>query len=171
MSLYRPSRPREHRPAWRELELKFAPGFQTWLQQNCAELNGLSILGGTMLRFISGWFFGDDEDAPRRRSRFLEQLIPTAKTCDAVHYDDAETAAAYAFQHLLERYRRTWRVLDGLLTRAALPLGTYGVNLLDVGTGPAPTVYAIQDFYACLAEYAADSRASYTAVCRQAYDR
>jgi hypothetical protein len=36
---------------------------------------------------------------------------------------------------------------------AALPLGKEGVRILDVGTGPAPTPYAISDFYELLRDY------------------
>jgi hypothetical protein len=36
---------------------------------------------------------------------------------------------------------------------AVLPLGTRGVKTLDVGTGPAPALYAIGDFYRSLTEF------------------
>ena len=39
-----------------------------------------------------------------------------------------------------------------------LPLGNEGVNILDVGTGPAPTPYAIQDFDYQLRSYGIDNQ-------------
>jgi hypothetical protein len=56
--------------------------------------------------------------------------------------------------HLLERYRRTWRVLVELTRTRDLPLARYGVRTLDVGTGPAPVLYAVNDFYGALTRFA-----------------
>jgi hypothetical protein len=35
-----------------------------------------------------------------------------------------------------------------------LPLGVRGIRALDIGTGPAPALYAIEDFYRALSEFA-----------------
>jgi hypothetical protein len=61
---------------------------------------------------------------------------------------------AYAYVHFLERYRRTWVTLDKLTEFAVLPLASRGVRVLDVGTGPACSLYAIEDFYAAVREFA-----------------
>jgi ribosomal protein RSM22 (predicted rRNA methylase) len=50
---------------------------------------------------------------------------------------------AYAYVHLLERYRRTWSALKYMCKVAALLLGTRGIRVLDVGSGPGPSVYAV----------------------------
>jgi hypothetical protein len=68
-------------------------------------------------------------------------------------YEKPFAVEAYAFQHLLDRYWRTWEVLEELTRAAALPLGKEGVRVMDVGTGPAPTPYAIADFYRALRQF------------------
>lgn len=82
--------------------------------------------------------------------------IPEVRSCcsDPRTFDKPFAVHAYAYVHLLERYRRTWAALKYLLKVSVLPLGAQGVRTLDVGTGPAPSLYAIDDFYRILIEYA-----------------
>lgn len=61
--------------------------------------------------------------------------------------------AAYSWLHLLDRYVRTWLALEQLLRDRLLPMGKYGVRVLDVGTGPGPSAFAAHDFYDSLSDY------------------
>ena len=62
---------------------------------------------------------------------------------DQATYELPGAAEAYAWLHLLDRYTRTWIALERLVENRCLPLGKYGVNALDVGTGPGPAAFAI----------------------------
>ena len=62
-------------------------------------------------------------------------------------------AEAYAYVHMLDRYWRTWDVLIELTKEGALPVGSRGVDVLDVGTGPASTPYALHDYYTLLRRF------------------
>ena len=66
-------------------------------------------------------------------------------------------ARAYAWLHLLDRYVRTWLALQWLLERSILPMGREGVRVLDVGTGPGPSAFAVHDFFAAMVKYAEGS--------------
>jgi hypothetical protein len=66
-------------------------------------------------------------------------------------------SAAYAWLHLLDRYARTWSALETLVTACCLPLAKGGVRVLDVGTGPGPSAFAVHDFYAAMTEFAAQT--------------
>jgi hypothetical protein len=74
--------------------------------------------------------------------------IPVVHKCCSVPgiFDNPWAVHAYAYVHLLERYRRTWTVLKYLSSVAVLPLGVRGVRTLDIGTGPAPALFAIPIF-------------------------
>jgi hypothetical protein len=85
---------------------------------------------------------------------FGSRLISAVRSCDDLDYNDHRSTIAYAYLHMLERYRRTWDVLTDLLKVGALPAPRYGVNYIDVGTGPAPTLFATQDFYATICNIA-----------------
>jgi len=71
-------------------------------------------------------------------------------------YEQDTAALAYAHVHLLERYRRFWDVLVCLLDAAVLPMSDKGLEVLDVGTGPAPALFAVSDFYQALQDFASE---------------
>ena len=48
-------------------------------------------------------------------------------------------------------------ILLTLLHAGILPMRTKGVNVLDVGTGPAPSLYAIEDFYSAFLDFASEN--------------
>lgn len=73
---------------------------------------------------------------------------------DQATYSRPMAAEAYSWLHLLDRYVRTWRALTGLVRKRYLPLGKNGVNVLDLGTGPGPSIFAISDFYGALSTFA-----------------
>jgi hypothetical protein len=64
------------------------------------------------------------------------------------------SAEAYAYVHLLERYRRMWTVLRYMCKAGVLPLGVHRLRVLDIGAGPGPSLFAIEDFYGALSHYA-----------------
>ena len=87
-------------------------------------------------------------------TRFASALPLVFSKCDEPIYDEPFVAEAYAFVHLLERYRRFSQVLDELLAVGILPMRDRGIDILDVGVGPGPAAFATLDFYQQLAEYA-----------------
>jgi len=80
-----------------------------------------------------------------------ERLLPTRKCCDDLQFRDDDEAAAYAIQHLTDRYGRVTQVLERLFVTGHLPLRRRRLSVLEVGSGPAPGLYAVRDFYADLA--------------------
>lgn len=45
-------------------------------------------------------------------------------------------------------------MLKHLTRYTVLPLGTKGVSALDIGAGPSPALYAIDDYYRVLSDFA-----------------
>lgn len=76
-----------------------------------------------------------------------------AKCDDPKTYSTWGAVCAYAWLHLLDRYVRTWLALEVLVEHNCLPMGKFGVNTLDVGTGPGPSAFATRYFYDALVEY------------------
>lgn len=70
-------------------------------------------------------------------------------------YDGFGSACAYAWIHLLDRYVRTWLVLERLVEKDCLPMAKFGISTLDVGAGPGPVAFAIHDFYTAMTEFSA----------------
>lgn len=62
-------------------------------------------------------------------------------------YLNFDNVLAYCHIHFLSRYCRFYQVLEPLYAHGHLPMRHDQVRVLDVGTGPAPCLYALQDFY------------------------
>jgi hypothetical protein len=91
---------------------------------------------------------------PDRCKAFWEGIPAARKGCpEKGHFEKDENIWAYAFVHLLDRYLRVWEVLRWLVRAHVLPLPRK-LAVLDIGSGPAPALYAISDFYQALKEYA-----------------
>lgn len=86
---------------------------------------------------------------------FLNCVPGTYDDCDNIsRFEQYMAPQAYAHIHLLERYRRMWDVLICLLDAGVLPMSDEGLEVLDIGTGPGPALYAVADFYKALQEFA-----------------
>jgi hypothetical protein len=83
----------------------------------------------------------------------VRELIPTLRHCDELAFDRPEQAVAYAIWHLTDRYSRVVEALDQLFRTGDLPLRTTRMSVLDVGAGPAPAIYAVNDYYLALAAW------------------
>ena len=83
------------------------------------------------------------------------------KNCDSIDYQNEEIVAAYVMLHLLDRYVRFQKIQEELLKRGFLekwinmknrgvkanPNYKLKMRILDVGTGPAPALFAFSDLY------------------------
>lgn len=134
---------------WRQMLKRHGGSFLSWLEQTERESAFLDSLAQHLEEFLMS-IIRTANDA----RQFWDSIPEVRRSCNNPStYELPWAAEAYAYVHLLERYRRTWAVLKHLTALAVLPLAARGVRTLDVGTGPAPTLYAVDDFYAALGEY------------------
>lgn len=145
--------PLRRRSGWRRLLRKHGSAFLAWLEAEAVFDNAFNVLAADLESFILQTL----TDKPIAET-FMEAIPDVLSKCNDDIYDLPLRPEAYAYMHLLERYRRTWRVLAELTRTGDLPLARYGVRTLDVGTGPAPVLYAVNDFYRALARFAEASR-------------
>lgn len=61
-------------------------------------------------------------------------------------------AEAYAYTHLANRYVRWWNVFQTLFESGYLPMRQSGINVIDIGSGPASASYALLDFMTSIKE-------------------
>jgi ribosomal protein RSM22 (predicted rRNA methylase) len=84
----------------------------------------------------------------------MARNLPEAlRNCDALSFSQTSEAATYAGLHLLDRYGRVMQVLEYLTRIGRLPLRRVGIKVLEIGSGPAPALYAVHDFYSMLHEW------------------
>ena len=142
----RRSRPQ---PGWQHLLRRHGPEFLAWLEAEGILNRVFGLLAADLESYLLQTLDGEMAGAT-----FMRAIPDVLKKCNDDIYDRPLRAEAYAFMHLLERYRRAWRVLEELTSTANLPLARHGVRTLDVGTGPAPVLYAVNDFYGSLTQFA-----------------
>ena len=139
--------------SWRQILMKHSSSFLEWLAETEYEYKSFDRIANHLSEFLISRI--------RTGSDALEfwNTIPNVRSaCNAPDtYQLPWAAEAYAFVHLLMRYSRAWSVLKYLTTEASLPLGSQGVRVLDIGAGPAPVLYAIDDFYNALNIFAQES--------------
>jgi hypothetical protein len=83
---------------------------------------------------------------PERAREICEQFDNVLRKCDTITYDERGAADAYALLHFLDRYHRFQVVFDALQRQKLMPKRDY-IQILDVGTGPGPSMFAASDFY------------------------
>lgn len=86
-------------------------------------------------------------DNPEFAKSIACQLLNVLKHCDQITYEEPGTAEAYALLHFLDRYHRFQLIFDSLHQTKLMPLRSDEVRILDVGTGPGPSMFAVSDFY------------------------
>jgi hypothetical protein len=149
MPRYRSSVHASRKPTWRALLRAHQDGFLAWVRERGILERSFSLLADDLERYTLGCL-----DEPAAGAEFMAAIPDIIGGCNGDIYNKPLRAEAYAFIHMLERYRRSWRVLAELTRAADLPLARHGVRTLDVGTGPAPVLFAVNDFYGALSQYA-----------------
>jgi SAM-dependent methyltransferase len=87
----------------------------------------------------------------------IAELLMTLRHCDQLDFKTEAQCLAYVCWHLADRYGRTQQALDALFAGGHLPVRIQGASILEVGSGPAPAVYAAGDYYRHLSRWCADS--------------
>jgi len=138
--------------SWRHILLTDGARFLTWINETDARIKKLQLIADELELYL--------KSVLRTREiciAFWNAILNVRNACNDIKtYEKPLAAEAYAYVHFLDRYWRTWDVLLELTEIGALPLGIEGIRILDIGAGPAPTAYAINDFYGLLREFGND---------------
>ena len=140
----------EQNTSWRQTLKNHSDSFLDWLIETNYEYNALDFLANRLSQFLIS-NIRTEADA----REFWDTVPYVLSACnECFTYQLPWVAEAFAFEHFLVRYCRTWSALKHLTSEFVLPLGVQGVRVLDIGTGPAPTLFAISDFYTALKMFA-----------------
>ena len=138
------------REGWTGRQRRQGREFLQWLSDRQALQAGFRVLAKSLHELL--------EHRVRTKEDALEvwAAMPSVMgDCDKPEtFGETETASAYSWLHLPDRYVRTWLALERLVEHSLLPMGKEGVRALDVGTGPGPSAFATHDFYTAMTEFA-----------------
>jgi SAM-dependent methyltransferase len=108
---------------------------------------------------VEGYLFHKINRYPEAGRHMASQLLNVLRNCDTITYDEPGTGDAYALLHFLDRYHRFQLTLDLLARHRLMPMKHTGIDVLDIGTGPGPSMFALSDFYGERFGYAGSLRA------------
>lgn len=135
---------------WRQILRKYNGAYLEWLMETNFEHRLFDRIANNLEEFLISQI-ASETDA----REFWDTIPFVREACNnPCTYEMPWAADAYAFSHFLMRYSRTWSILKHLTAEACLPLGSQGVRVLDIGTGPAPVLHAVKDFYNTLDAFA-----------------
>lgn len=83
---------------------------------------------------------------PEASLAICAQFQNVLRNCDTITYDEDGAAYAYVILHFLDRFHR-FQMICAELKRAGLMPTKRPVEVLDVGTGPGPSMFAISDHF------------------------
>jgi hypothetical protein len=139
------------KPGWTSFLRCRGPSYLAWLAANGVLQTNFEALASAL------WTLLQEEIRTPEAARAVWSATPAVLTrCNEQDtYALPGAAAAYAWLHLLDRYVRIWSAMEKLVGAACLPLAKHGVRILDVGTGPGSSAFAVHDFYAAMTQFAA----------------
>ncbi|MDE0102089.1 MAG: hypothetical protein OXN89_06900 [Bryobacterales bacterium] len=147
---HRPTGARPLRGGWTDLQRQEGHSFLHWVDREQRLLKGFEALATALRETLV-----EEIQTPADARDVWEAAPAVLSRCnDPATYTMRRTEVAYAWLHLLDRYVRTWLALEHLLLGRLLPMGRYGVRVLDVGTGPGPSAFSTHDFYVAMEDYA-----------------
>ena len=134
---------------WTGLLKREGAEFTEWLRRDQVLSSKFATLASVLSPMLR------DQIRTPADARDIWTAVPAVLRCcnDQATYEKRGAAVAYAWLHLLDRYVRTWLALERLVQAACLPMGRDGVRALDVGTGPGPAAFAVNDFYSAMVEF------------------
>lgn len=75
------------------------------------------------------------------------KLADVRSRCNELEFDSPDQVTAYMLLYLADRYGRVTQVLERLFDAGHLPIRRQRLSVLEIGAGPAPSLYAVNDFY------------------------
>ena len=123
--------------------------FLAWTTEKNRIYHRFNELATIFENYISDSILTCGNDAKVAAERFADML---GKCNELSIYDQPMAADVYTMLHLLDRYYRLMRVYELTIAQCAFPLNKK-IKILDIGTGPAPALFALSDITLFIKEY------------------
>lgn len=134
--------------------------FCLWLRENDLAFRRFQLLAYILEKALTEVFIDSSEKAIVVAKNFLNVLTK----CDEISYAERGMAEAYAILHFLDRYHRFQKIFWTLLCFNLLPIYSKdetSINCLDIGTGPAPALFALSDLYSAVKHFGKEKQLSH----------
>lgn len=126
--------------------------FEKWVYENDLLYKNFVILKDTITEYLNKIFDDNYNDLCENVYKNFEAVL--AK-CDEITYNENGVPEAYIILHFLDRYHRFQMIFMDMLKKGCFPIKEK-VCLMDVGTGPGPSLFAFSDMVVLIQRYEAE---------------
>jgi len=123
--------------------------YKKWLDETDYFFNCFNEIASKIELFLTNHYLTNEETA----KNVAQYLWAAYNKCNEIDYQANDLAIAYSTVHFLDRYHRFQLSFSKLLDHKFLPISRKEIEILDVGTGPWPALYAISDVYNSLIKF------------------
>jgi hypothetical protein len=129
------------------------PAFLKWLTDGNWEFKAFDRIAGILESRVKGYVLRD-----REFSELVAEAIPAVLgNCDEMDFNAPGEAEAYSILHFLDRYHRFQINFRAILESGRWPRLDQRCVCIDIGTGPAPALFAISDFCRLISQFSVES--------------
>lgn len=119
--------------------------FIKWLEDNNKLEIRFNEISDTLEKYLEDYLKVRELDVSKR----LEDVL---SKCNEIDYEDKEVVMAYIVMYFLDRLRRFQLNYKKLFEKGLLPIKEK-ISIIDIGTGPGMSMYALSDMYKLYQEY------------------
>ncbi len=136
----------------RKLLKEIYPDFCTWVKTNNYNYINFRIMAEDLYKYlISREIYNAD-----LCKKVVNCLDDVAYERNGINFEDRVYVLAFIISHFLNRYHRFQKMTMKLLEHSLLPIRTKSnltTNILSIGSGPAPSLFAFSDLYNLIRKY------------------
>jgi hypothetical protein len=134
----------------KEIHSNFNLEFIEWVRNEDLIYKQFHDLHAILKPFLITQVLKNTEIAETIALRFEDVL----SNCNQITYNEPGVVEAYVILHFLDRYHRFQQVFITLIEHKLLPVFRQrSIEILDIGTGPAPALCAILDMYTLIKQF------------------
>jgi len=122
--------------------------FVNWVEENDYLYKNFCDIEKCLNQYLS-MTIGDNQ---RLKEHICNNFNTVLGKCDQISYDEDGVPEAYIILHFLDRYHRFQLMLLDMFRSATFPIKKK-IRIMDIGTGPGPSLYAISDMVALYQQY------------------
>lgn len=117
--------------------------FEKWLAENDYLRKNFCLMLEVVTEYLNRVL--DSNNLDQDWSAVICRQIPTVLAhCDEITYDEAGVPEAYILLHFMDRYHRYQLTFLDMLRNDTFPIRET-INVMDIGTGPGPSLFALSD--------------------------
>lgn len=123
--------------------------FEKWINDNDRLYKDFIVMKQKVTKYLNELIQEDFKDS---YEKVYSNFNTVLAQCDEISYNEEGVPEAYIILHFLDRYHRFQLIFMDMIKQGCFPMKET-INLIDIGTGPGPSMYAFSDIVNLIKEY------------------